>query len=349
MKLRKLIKLYQRDPLSRWHKLRHSTRRNHSNLLRQIDRRYGHVKLSKIKGATLLSWHAEWLDGTKFSSAHAFVKKLRAVFGFGLTILEDKHCARIRQVMSSMRFPGAPRRKQRITASQAAAIRAGAWRRDRGSVALAQAFQFDIMLRQKDTIGEYIPRTLAEGGPGIAIGDEKWVRGLLWSEIDDQLILRHQTSKTNKPVVVDLKLAPMIIEDLRRMGVVPSRGRIRLIERREGPVIVNELTRLPYPAYEFRRIWRAIARAEGIPDSVFNMDSRAGGITEAFDAGADPDFIRAAATHSELQTTQGYNRGDELSRSSAVLRARASTRRGTVRVTSHHELPQSTNRLRKVA
>ncbi|TAI67574.1 hypothetical protein CWO89_01800 [Bradyrhizobium sp. Leo170] len=40
MTLRKLIKLYRRDPLSRWHKLRYSTRRNHCNLLRQIVRRH---------------------------------------------------------------------------------------------------------------------------------------------------------------------------------------------------------------------------------------------------------------------------------------------------------------------
>lgn len=35
-------------------------------------------------------------------------------------------------------------------------------------------------------------------------------------EIDDKLILRHVTSKTSKRVVVNLKLAPMVLEDLRR-------------------------------------------------------------------------------------------------------------------------------------
>lgn len=327
MKLRKLIRLYQEEPLSRWHGLRYATQQNHRNLLRQIERRHGHVKLKTIKGRTLLKWHAQWLDGTKFSSARAFIKKIRVLFGFGLTILDDKDCKRIRQVMSAMRFPGSPRRKQRVTVEQAIAIRSCAWRIGRGSVALAQAFQFEVMLRQKDTIGEYLPRKLAEGGPGLEVGDEKWVRGLVWSEIGDDLILRHQTSKTDKLVVVDLKLAPMVIEDLRRAGVVSSRGRLRLVRRLDGPVIASETTGLPYPAFEFRRLWRWIARDAGVPDNVFNMDSRAGGITEAFDAGAAPDFIRAAATHSELATTQGYNRGEELERSSVVLRARARKRR----------------------
>jgi hypothetical protein len=64
---------------------------------------------------------------------------------------------------------------------------------------------------------------------------------------------------------------------------------------------------------------------------VFNVDSRACAISEAFDAKADPDFIRTAATHSELATTQGYHRGDELARSSvavARLGSRAKSTRG---------------------
>jgi hypothetical protein len=330
MKLRKLIRRYQDDPLSGWHKLRHATRQNHRNLLCQIDGRYGGTRLKKIKGRTLLKWHAEWLDGTKYSAARAFIKKIRVLFGFGLAILEDGDCARIRQVMSAMRFPAAPKRTERLTAEQAIAVRQRAWRGGWGSLALAQALQFEVMLRQKDVIGEHLPAKLKEGGEGIAVGDEKWVRGLLWSEISDNLILRHTTSKTGKPVVVDLKLAPMVMEDLRRMGVVSRRGPPRMVERREGPVIANETTCLPWYAFEFRRLWRSIARAEGIPDNVCNMHSRHGGISEAFDSGAEPDFIRDAATHSELATTQGYNRGSELERSSAVLKARA-RRRGKTR------------------
>ncbi|MCK1577789.1 hypothetical protein [Bradyrhizobium sp. 174] len=100
MTLRKLIKKYQNHPLSTWHALRYSTQQNHRNLLRQIDRRYGRVKLRRIKAKTLLEWHGEWLDGTKFSAARAFIKKVRTVFGFGMTLLEDEDCVRIRQVMT---------------------------------------------------------------------------------------------------------------------------------------------------------------------------------------------------------------------------------------------------------
>jgi hypothetical protein len=52
-----------------------------------------------------------------------------------------------------------------------------------------------------------------------------------------------------------------------------------------------------------------VARAAGIPDAVWNMDARAGAITEAEDAGADLDDARAAAAHTQASTTARYSRG----------------------------------------
>ncbi|KMO18027.1 hypothetical protein [Methylobacterium platani] len=52
-----------------------------------------------------------------------------------------------------------------------------------------------------------------------------------------------------------------------------------------------------------------MARAAGIPSHIWNMDARAGAITEAEDAGADLDHIRLAAAHSQAATTQRYSRG----------------------------------------
>lgn len=55
--------------------------------------------------------------------------------------------------------------------------------------------------------------------------------------------------------------------------------------------------------------WPIVARAAGIPDHVWNMDARAGAITEAEDAGADLDHIRSTAAHSQSSTTLRYSRG----------------------------------------
>ncbi|WP_442786002.1 PAS domain S-box protein [Methylobacterium sp. C25] len=65
----------------------------------------------------------------------------------------------------------------------------------------------------------------------------------------------------------------------------------------------------PYAESAYGREWRVVARAAGVPDNVWNMDARAGAITEAEDAGADLDHIRSAAAHSQTATTQRYSRG----------------------------------------
>jgi hypothetical protein len=66
---------------------------------------------------------------------------------------------------------------------------------------LAQAFQFDLRLRQKDVTGEWVPYG-GRGDSSIIENGEKWVRGLLREEIDDDLILRKQT--TFGDIVFDL-------------------------------------------------------------------------------------------------------------------------------------------------
>ena len=51
-----------------------------------------------------------------------------------------------------------------------------------------------------------------------------------------------------------------------------------------------------------------IADAAGIPKSVWNMDARAGTVTEALEAGASYDDVARAATHAEAIMTKRYDR-----------------------------------------
>ena len=61
----------------------------------------------------------------------------------------------------------------------------------------------------------------------------------------------------------------------------------------------------------------------GIPDGVWNMDARAGAITEAEDAGANIDAIRSSAGHNNASITARYSRGPiGKSREVAQLRSR---------------------------
>jgi hypothetical protein len=142
----------------------------------------------------------------------------------------------------------------------------------RPSIALAQAFQFDLKLRQKDVIGEWVPYG-DRGDSNIVKDSEKWVRGLLWQEIDDKLILRKET--TFGLVVFDLHLAPMVMEELTsQYNFSPKAFGERLFMPKTGPVIVSEYGSLPWKAIEFRRWWRKVADAAGVPHEVKNSDSR---------------------------------------------------------------------------
>lgn len=298
--LRSLIAHYQTDRDSPYQRLRYGTRINYDRMLARISAQRGATPLADIKARLVIAWHKEWGDGGKVTMAHELVGHLRTLFGFGATILEDPECERLRGVLHIMRFKMPKPREERMTAEQATALRAKAHEKGFHSMALAQALQFELMLRQKDVIGEWIP--VKEPGASDILNPKrglKWMTGLRWSEINERLILRHTTSKRQKDIQVDLKLAPMVLDELEH---IPP-------EHRLGPVIVNEATSLPYMTTTFRLKWRQVADAAGLPLSVKNMDSRAGGISEATDAGAELEHVRHAATHSNITTTQGYSRG----------------------------------------
>lgn len=324
-KLRSLVACYTSDSDSTYHKLRYQTRVNYDYLIRRVIadvwtvdgevRVIGEETIADIKARTMLRWYELWSDdGAKIAMGRALVRMLRTLFSFGATILEDAECARICGVMQQMRFKMSKPRDQQITSDQAAAVIAEAHRRGAHSIALAQAFQFECTLRQKDVIGEWVP--IGERGTSdLVIGNEKWLWGLRWSEIDGNLSLMHTTSKRQKEIIVDLRLAPMVMVELQRLGARPA----------AGPIVVCERRQRPYRAYEFRQEWREIARAVGIPDDVRNMDTRAGAISEATDSGATLEDVRHAATHSNISMTQRYSRGSEK-KTATVMRLRAEHR-----------------------
>jgi hypothetical protein len=78
---------------------------------------------------------------------------------------------------------------------------------------------------------------------------------------------------------------------------------------------------------DFGKLWREYADAAGVPKSVWNMDSKAGGITEAAGAGASHDDLAGSGAHATKTTTRKiYMRGaPEIS--ARVQKARQSSRR----------------------
>lgn len=309
-----LIDKYQNDDDSAFHKKRWEARQGKAALLKRIDKRFGDVMLAEITGRMILSWYKEWSDGgQKVSAGGAFIATLRTLFRFGAGLLDDRECARLAETLSSQSYKGTKPREVALSAEQATAIREKAHERGWPFIALAQAIQFECTMRQKDVIGEWVPVT--EPGVSDVIQTKKfkgkkkvkkWVTGLRWEKIDENLIIRHVTSKRTKKVEIDLRLAPMVMEEFQIMFGTTERAAMPA----SGPVILCEVNAWPYYNTEFRRKWRKLATAAGVPKHVKNMDTRSGAITEAADAGADMEKVRKAATHSNISQTQNYSRGD---------------------------------------
>jgi hypothetical protein len=311
--LAELIEQYKTDPVSDYHKLRYATRVNHDSLMARMVADCGHLPLAKIRRRTLEQMHLHWSgQGTKIPMGHGFMSKLRTIAGYGSRMLEDMECVRLYHALEGTKYEMMEKVGESfMTAEQAITIREKAREYGYYSIALAQAFQFDCLLRQRDTIGEWVP--LAEKGESDTFWHgQKWIRGLRWEEIDADLVLTHVTSKKQKKLVVPLSAAPMVMKELHLM---PD-----FMKTRTGPIIVSEATTMPWVAAEFRRKWRMIADDAGIPDDVKNMHSRHGGLSEGSDAGIPLEHMRHAATHSDIATTQRYSRNSEHKVAEALRR-----------------------------
>lgn len=321
--IRSLAHWFKIDPDSTFRKNRYATRQHYGRLIKRIVTDHGDKRLSDLKGRDMLRWHEEWAK-SGVPMAHSLIRMARALFGFGMTLLEDEHCTRLVAILSKQRYEMGKTRTEWLTADQIVLIRAEAHRQGFPSIALAQAVQFECIFRQKDVIGEWVP--LAE--PGISEEEhegKKWLRGARWSELDEHMILNHITSKRLKMINPDFRLMPMVLEELQTIyGFTDDRATLPA----SGPMIVCDRTDRPWTAHYFRQRWREIARAVGVPDGVWNMDSRSGGISEATDAGAQLEDVKHAATHSNIATTQKYSRAP-ATKAAKVQRLRVAHRKGT--------------------
>jgi hypothetical protein len=217
------------------------------------------------------------------------------------------NCDKLKGILAEMRFKDAPPRKIVITYEQVIAFLQKAHELGRPELALAQALQFEGTLRQIDVIGEWIPDPERPSGT-------RWANGLLWQHFRDYVLVK-ETTKTGQEADIDFKLYPLALAELNR---VPA-------DLRVGPVIIDSRTGQPFKERRFQKDWRAVARAAGIPDDVLNRDSRAGGVTEGSDAGADLEHLRHHASHSSTVTTARYSR-KTLAKTRAVAQLRVAHR-----------------------
>lgn len=317
-----LVRLYQNDPASPYRDLKWNTRRTYDQVLGKIEGAFGTRVLSILKIGNFRCWYEEAKkpkaagQPDRIRRAHGIISMFRRLFAYGI-MAELPDCARLAAILNEARFKQPARRREKLELGHVQAFIAEAFARRRASLALGTALQFETALRQRDVIGEWEPIGAADNGSGILLGGRRWVRGLTWADISEDLTLVKETTKTGAIVSHDLKLCPLVLDVL---GRLPARGRV-------GPVIVDETAGRPYAEHAYAREWRIIARAAGIPDKVWNMDARAGGISEADEAGVELDNIRAFAGHSQASTTARYVRGTG-GKSRAVAAQRIAHRQG---------------------
>ena len=313
--LASLIDRYSSDEESPYHDLRHRTQRTYDQHLKLLKVAVGARRIDRLNGEDFRRWYRKLREpkspglSPRIARAHGCLTMLRLLVGYG-QVTGLPNCDKLKGILSEMRFKDTPPRRTVITYEQVVAFIRKAHELDRPELALAQALQFEGTLRQIDVIGEWIPDPERPSGT-------RWANGLLWQHIHDYVLVK-QTTKTGQEANVDFKLYPLALAELQR---VPP-------DQRVGSVIIDSRTRQPFKERRFQKDWRAVARAAGIPDDVMNRDSRAGGVTEGSDAGADLEHLRHHASHSSVTTTARYSR-KTLAKTSAVARLRVAHRQAT--------------------
>jgi hypothetical protein len=313
-----LARRYFSDEFSPYRKMKWNSQVHHDKCGKIIVVTVGQRQIGKLLGPDFLRWSANWgspaAEGKppRLWRAKHCMDVVRRMIAYGVTLGYDD-CFRADVILGKLRFPTPPARRSRMTFDQVKAVRDTAHEIGLGSVALATVLQFELSLRQKDVIGEWEPAPLTEGG--IIHRGTRWVNGLQWSDFDTKMILRKAHTKTGAYVEFDLKLYPAVIEEIER---VPR-------EKRIGPMIISERTGEPYKHRTFTQTWRKVADKAGVPNAVWNMDARAGAISEAYDAGAGETDVMKHAGHKNRQTSARYNRGT-LEQTSRVAKLRLAKR-----------------------
>lgn len=318
-----LIDVYERDPDSPYQNLRYGTKVARDSDLSILKREIGTRAIKALTFRDFKRWHeafrqpAERGGKERVARAATLMGLARQLIALGAA-LELPGCERVHQIIASpkaggtgvLKIQGGRRRTVSLIRAQVIAIRAEAHHRGLHSMALAQAMTFDLGCRRGDVIGQWVP----ESEPGLSdvlVRGRKWVFGLRCNDVFPHLILtmrvsksvrgRHASGQTNtgKFEQFNLKSFPMVMEELAFLG-----------GRTTGPLVICELTGIPWRPDLFVKKWREIATAVGVPPEIQSRDARSGAITEGRKMGATLEDMRVVAGHEQISTTAGYDRID---------------------------------------
>jgi hypothetical protein len=310
-----LCDAFERHPQSPIREVRRNTAEAYVDSLKVIRLTVAARAVRALAPIDVKAWYDRWRAPRepglpeRVKRAHDAVSTLRMILNFGRS-LGHMECGDLVDGLSKMQFERSRPREGQMTVAHARAFIAAALARgdQRGlSMAIGVATQFETMLRQKDVIGSW--------SRDARTGAETWSGPYRWDNIPGG-IFRLKTSKTSSEIVHDLTKLDLLWPLLMR---VPQADRQGAIVKAFGE---------PIRERSYRKWFREIARLAGVPDAVWNMDARAGAVTEALDAGAELSQVQRAATHLSPSMTARYDRTAEAA-PLAVAEARRKARKET--------------------
>lgn len=318
-------KIYQEHPYSAFHRVSEKTRTGYLADLKVI---LGTVAQRRIKNLTTLdceNWYRQWREGVAYvdaktgeswtgperiARAHNAIAMVRTVLRF-MARLKHKDCKELAEELAKVQFEREGAREAELTYQHVRDfLRAAREMADKGLIerdralylSIAVAAQFELMLRQGDIIGKWQSRKVDAKFPGgivqLHVDNETWSGFFTWEKVPGwRWRTRTSKSKYRAAVEFDLSIYDVLFPLLEQ---VP-------IEQRTGAIVKGEHG-LPIRYRTFAKAFRAIARYAKIPDEVWNMDARAGGATEAEEAGVDIGVIQHGLTHTNKDTSERYIR-----------------------------------------
>jgi hypothetical protein len=329
-------RIYQEHPYSDFHGAKFNTRATYTSTLKLIETTVGRRLIRNLTVLDVKHWYKEWRkpaqsDGKeRIKRAHEGVTMFRTVLRFCAALFGRQHpeLKHLAEELKLVKFEKAGTREQELTYAHTRAFvtkalelgEKGVIPADRARyMAIGVAAQFDLMVRQKDIIGEWSPRLANRKPPaGVSMIEHNgkiWTGYFTWESIPGwRWRMKTSKSKYRSPAEFDLTRYSLLFPLLE---MVPH-------DQRTGPIVKGEHG-LPVRQTSYGKWFRQIARAAGIPDDVWSMDARAGGATEAEEAGADVEAIQSALTHSKKDMTLRYIRR-RSSKIAAVAEARTNKR-----------------------
>jgi hypothetical protein len=324
-----LCLVYEHDPESGFADLQQNTQNSYRDWLKIIRESIGLRRIDMLTAKYFRTCYRNWKEPTepggeqRVRRAYGCVQMIKILLGYGMQAnLFYAHCERLLGGLSKMRFAKNPPRDSVLTYEHAGSIVTSALDAGDGPSALVQSLQFECFLRQIDIVGkwrtvkdDYIPKT-----GEVRHGSKVWTGMTMGMILTEDKILRVRTSKTGQYVAHDLDKCELVMRCLKALGPTDADSDLPVAHRKDGS---------PWPSHmDFGKLWREYADAAGVPKSVWNMDSKAGGITEAAGAGASHDDLAGSGAHATKTTTRKiYMRGaPEIS--ARVQKARQSSRRG---------------------